>query len=1046
MAALANGLPALALDHSGEGHFDNTNPVQDDDQGLRVGVAKDDLHDLRLETANDPGHAAHASAAHASAAHASAAHANAAHTNAVHTNVAQKATGNAGPDQFQSPARFLGYEAGERFTRHQDILAYFRHVADASPHVHLKEYGESYRFRPLIAVFVSSEENLHGLDTIRVNNRRMAGLDPGEVEGRTAAILWMSYGIHGNESSSPEAAMWTLYALAAGMGANLEAGIHGGTEFEMDGGRESGMDGGRETELGENRNFGLGSDLKTALGQSMASATDIQKWLENTVVVIDPVLNPDGRERYVNWFDDTQGRFPDPRLETREHTEPWPGSRTNHYYFDLNRDWSWQTQIESKQRAALYYLWMPHVHADFHEMFTNDYYFPPAAEPFHTAITPWQREFQHKIGQNHAARFDRRHERYFTAEIFDLFYPGFGDTWPTFNGAIGMTYEQMGHSRAGNKMIDEHGDTLTLADRIRNHHEVGLSTVEVTAQNSERLREEFARYFRRAQEDPYGRYSAFVISGENHPDRLITFLDFLDRQEIRYYLAEGGRRFTGRHYASGEDQRRRTADTDIVVPVRQPKAVLTHVLFDPDPAVELADSNTYDITAWAIPYAYGLEAWATADEIRLSDEPVRTSTSYRPLFQSTDIQPDHTSYNRHSAYGSDGSNAVRTSNESGQRHTSVDREPSADERPSTDEGPSAHDDYAWLLAWGDVRDAAFVAGLLGRDVRMSITERSFTIAGRSWPSGSIVITRRANRHLGEHLPRIIDNVAARHDRFVQPVSTGLTDHGVDLGSPHVRPLEKPVIAVPSGDGIASGNLGEIRHFFDYTLEYPLAVFDQRRFSRFPLEDYNVLLLPEGSYSGWRDSDWDRIMEWVRKGGRLIAFPSVLRTLSDREDVPLSLRSFDAPGDNGNSVTAGTKGVYDDPEIAFPVSDARFENRRLQALNRQISGAVFRVELDDSHPLAYGIGPAYATLKRGTVLPDLLDDGWNVARIAAEDPILGGWAGQQAQRLAAGSLMAGTISSGRGQIVVLADNPLYRGFWRNGQLLFSNAVFQAWIAQ
>ncbi|TVQ71329.1 MAG: zinc carboxypeptidase [Balneolaceae bacterium] len=945
-----------------------------------------------------------------------------------HAGQAQDA-GQAPQNGIQSPSRFLGYAPGERFTRHHDILAYFRHVADASPHVHLKEYGESYRFRPLIAVFVSSEENLHGLDTIRVNNRRMAGLDPGEVEGRTAAILWMSYGIHGNESSSPEAAMWTLYALAAGMedslGTGMESGMDTDRETALDGGLESGMVAGRET----------------ALGPDMASASDIQKWLENTVVVIDPVLNPDGRERYVQWFDQTQGRHPDPRLETREHAEPWPGARSNHYYFDLNRDWAWQTQIESKQRAALYHLWMPHVHADFHEMFTNDYYFPPAAEPFHTAITPWQREFQHKIGQNHASRFDRRHERYFTAEIFDLFYPGFGDTWPTFNGAIGMTYEQMGHSRAGNKMIDEHGDTLTLAERIRNHHEVGLSTVEVTAQNSERLLHEFREYFRRAQQDPDGRFSAFVISGENHPDRLITFLDYLDRQEIRYHLAEGGRRFTGRHYASGEEQRRRTADTDIVVPVRQPKAVLTHVLFDPDPAVVLADSNTYDITAWAIPYAYGLEAWATADQIRLSDEPVRTSTSYRPLFPSTDSEPDHTSDNRHSAYGTDDNNAARTSNEPGQSHTSVDREPSGDQG------------YAWLLAWGDVRDAAFVAGLLSRDVRMSITERPFTIAGRSWPSGSVVITRRANRHLGDRLPRIIDNVAARHDRRVQPVSTGLTDYGVDLGSPHVRPLEKPVVAVPSGDGIASGNLGEIRHFFDYTLEYPLAVFDQRRFSRFPLEDYNVLLLPEGSYTDWRESDWDRIMEWVRKGGRLIAFPTVLRTLSAREDVPLTMRSFDAPGDSdvdpaasGAGSAASTKGVYDDPDSTFPTSDTRFENRRLQALNRQISGAVLRVELDDSHPLAYGIGPAYATLKRGAVLPELLTDGWNVARIAAEDPILGGWAGQEAQQLAAGSLMAGTISSGRGQIVILADNPLYRGFWRNGQLLFSNAIFQAWIAQ
>ena len=869
---------------------------------------------------------------------------------------ASESTDGTSRSSIQPPDRFLGCEAGERFTRHHDILAYFRYVAGESPRVRLKEYGESYSHRPLIAVFVSSEENMGGLDTIRVNNRRMAGLDPGEVEGRTAAIVWMSYGIHGNESSSPEAAMWTLHALASGMAA-----------------RSADADGG-------------------------SSADDIAEWLENTVVVIDPVLNPDGRERYVNWFDQTQGRFPDPRLETREHTEPWPGARSNHYYFDLNRDWAWQTQIESKQRIAFYNLWMPHVHADFHEMFTNDYYFPPAAEPFHKAITPWQREFQHKIGRNHAARFDRRHERYFTAEIFDLFYPGYGDTWPTFNGAIGMTYEQMGHGRAGTKMIDEHGDTLTLADRIRNHHEAGMSTVEVTAQNRDRLIHEFREYYRRAQQEPDGRYSAFVISGENNPDRLIALLDFLDRQEIRYHTAEGGRRFTGRHYASGEDQRRRTADTDIVVPVRQPKSVLTHVLFDPDPGVVLADSITYDITSWSLPYAFGLEAWATADRIRTTDEPVRTSTSYQPV------------------------------------------------RTSTNSESAGEEDYAWLLAWGDVRDAAFVAGLLRHDVRMSITEQSFTMSGRVWPSGSVVITRRANRHLGERLPRIIDTMAALHDRRVQAVSTGLSDSGVDLGSPHVHSLKKPVIAVPSGDGIHAGNLGEIRHFFDFTLEYPLAVFDQRRFSGFPLEEYNVLLLPDGGYSDWQDSDWDRILEWVRRGGRLIAFPGALRPLSAREDVSVTLRRFEADAASDSDPAPSTKVVYEDPDAEFMTGVIRFENRRQHSLNRQISGAVFRVELDDSHPLAYGIGPAYTTLKRGTVLPDLLTDGWNVARIASEDPLLGGWAGREAQQLAAGSLMAGTLSVGEGQIVVFADNPLFRGFWRNGHLLFSNALFQAWIAQ
>ncbi len=205
------------------------------------------------------------------------------------------------------------------------------------------------------------------------------------------------------------------------------------------------------------------------------------------------------------------------------------------------------------------------------------------------------------------------------------------------------------------------------------------------------------------------------------------------------------------------------------------------------------------------------------------------------------------------------------------------------------------------------------------------------------------------------------------------------------------------MAVPSGDGIQSNQLGEIRHFFDYTLEYPVAIFEQKRISRFPLDDYNVLILPDGRYTDWQDADWDRILEWVRKGGRLIAFPGVMSSLSAREEVSLSLRSFDAPDTHDTDPDAGTKGTCDRPDAAFPPNDLRFEDRRRRSLDRKISGAVFRVDLDDSHPLAYGIGSGYATLKRGTVLPDLLSEGWNVGRV-------------------------------------------------NGQLLFSNAIFQAWIAR
>ncbi|RMF60867.1 MAG: zinc carboxypeptidase, partial [Bacteroidetes bacterium] len=339
-----------------------------------------------------------------------------------------------GQDRLLAPADFLGYEPGTRFTPHHRVVAYFEHVAAASPNVRLEYYGETYEGRPLLVAYVARPDYLARLDAIRTNNLRLAGLAEGAVDGPTAALVWLSYNVHGNEAVSTEAALLTLYDLANPDNARTQA------------------------------------------------------WLDSTVVIIDPCINPDGRDRYVHWYNQTVGRFPDPNPDAREHHEPWPGGRTNHYYFDLNRDWAWATQQETRHRLPLYQRWLPHVHVDFHEQGVDEpYYFAPAAEPFHEAITPWQRELQTIIGQNHARYFDERGWLYFTRQVFDLFYPGYGDTWPTFNGAVGMTYEQGGSGRAGLAIRTAEGDTLTLAERIAHHHTTGLSTVEATARHRTRV-------------------------------------------------------------------------------------------------------------------------------------------------------------------------------------------------------------------------------------------------------------------------------------------------------------------------------------------------------------------------------------------------------------------------------------------------------------------------------------------------------------------------------------------------------------------------------
>jgi murein tripeptide amidase MpaA len=218
--------------------------------------------------------------------------------------------------QLKSPDDFLGYKVGTRYTPHWKIVNYFQHVAaNASSNVKLEQYGQTNEGRPLLLSFISSSENISRLEQIRLNNMRIANLAKDRaapIEDNAPAIVWLSYNVHGNETSSSEAAMMTIWALVD------------------------------------------------------PSNTKTKEWLRNTVVVIDPCINPDGRDRYVNWFNSIVGKNMNPTLAAREHREPWPGGRTNHYNFDLNRDWAWQTQIESQQRMKKYNEWMPYVHVDFH--------------------------------------------------------------------------------------------------------------------------------------------------------------------------------------------------------------------------------------------------------------------------------------------------------------------------------------------------------------------------------------------------------------------------------------------------------------------------------------------------------------------------------------------------------------------------------------------------------------------------------------------------------------------------------------------------------
>ncbi|NNE69121.1 MAG: zinc carboxypeptidase [Rhodothermales bacterium] len=810
---------------------------------------------------------------------------------------------------LQSPADFLGYELGSRFSRHHQVVDYFEHVAANSDRVSLQQYGETYEGRPLMLAFVGTEDRVADLEAVRRGNMSRAGLDESASPGQVP-IVWLSYNVHGNESVSTEASMATLYELVRPGGSS--------------------------------------------------------EWLENTLVVIDPCINPDGRDRYANWYNETVGFRPNADPAAREHREPWPGGRTNHYHFDLNRDWAWQTQQESQHRLALYNSWLPQVHVDFHEQGVDSpYYFAPAAEPYHDAITDWQRAFQDSVGTNHARYFDKNGWLYFTREVFDLFYPGYGDTYPTFNGGIGMTYEQGGSGRAGLAIRTAEGDTLTLGDRIEHHHTTGLSTVETTSRVADRVLDEFSRFYKDAVERPQGTYRTFIMKASSGSQRLATVASHLDKLGIEYgTVSTPSRRVNGRDYRTGASASAQAEAGDLVVNVRQPKGVLTRVLLEPDPRVP--DSLTYDITAWALPYAYGLDAVATE----------------------ADIQPT--------------------------APFEVEPSPSA----------SGSQPYAYALRWDSPEDVAFLAAALQAGINARVNTEPFRTRGASFEAGTVLFTRAGNEPLGQAFHTRVTSLAGDHNIELTPLASGRVLEGSDFGSNRVRFVTAPKVMVATGSPVSSYSAGQIWHWFEQQLGYQVSMVNAEDLGGIDLDDYDVLVLPSGSYGRiLTDSVLDDIRTWVRGGGRLVAIDGAARSLVGKDGFDIQ-RKEAADGD-------------DDDEPADRLRD--YGDRTRAGLTENVSGAVFRTRVDPSHPLGFGMGRGYYTLRRSSSGFEYLEDGWNVGVIEAGSR-LSGKVGAEARDGVEESLAFGAQDMGRGVVIYLMDDPLFRAFWYEGRLLMGNAVF------
>jgi hypothetical protein len=824
----------------------------------------------------------------------------------------------------------LGHDFGERITPPEDVPRYLRALAQAAPdRARLTEYARSWQDRPLWLFVIGSADRMKQLDQIRAARRRMAdprGLSAGEIDElvKTQPVITaLLHSIHGNEISGVDAALAEAYHLLAAQG----------------------------------------------------DAT-VDLILRESIVLIDPMQNPDGRARFIASNTHAHAMAPDGEPVAAERDEPWPGGRSNHYLFDLNRDWFPLNHPESRGKVAFLNDWLPQVVVDLHEMGgESQYYFPPAAPPNAANTTPAQQKWMEVFGRANAARFDQRGFQYFIREIFDSFYPGYGASWPFYMGALGKTFE-MASSR-GLVYQRRDGSVLTYRDGVVRHFVAAIQTAETAARHREQMLRDFIDY-RRSAVTEGGQTEYVLLRGEDGAklERLgeVLVANGLDVRRVEQAVTSGGREIPA---------------GSLIVPLGQPMGQMVRTLLDPQTSmgeefiaeqdrrrrVRLPD-QIYDITAWSLPLTFDIDL--------------------------------------HIA----------------ERGTGARTTPWTPDRPVT----LASGSVGYLIPWGSGTAAATVQALKdGLTVRA--TGGAFTLGGRQYGIGTVLLRNEENP---PDLHQRLQKLAATHHLDVVPIDTAWVDEGLSLGSNTVRVLKLPRVLLAWDAPTQSLSAGWARFTLERRFGQPVSVIRVGSLGRVQLNNYDVVVLPSGNYGNALDGALPRLRQWLQDGGTLVTLAEASRwAVGDRVDLLGTYTELrDGRPDRPADEPERPRGT---PPEEFDLDKALTPPRERPELT---TGILARVTMNMEHWLSSGTdGEIQAMVEGNRVFAPLtLDRGTNVGLYAERDRLLASgliWNEARTQLAQKAFLMHQAI--GQGRIVAFAEDPNFRGFTEQTQLLFMNAV-------
>lgn len=857
------------------------------------------------------------------------------------------------------PEKFIGYSVGERFTHYSDIMAYYDKLATVSNRIKIIEYGQTNERRKLRLLLISSPENLANSAQIRQENirlgdpRTLSTKDLDRITMSLPSTVWLSYGVHGDESSSCEAAMQVVYHLLA--------------------------------------------------DQSEETA----KILKGTFIIIDPLVNPDGRERYVSFYEQSMGKHPRSDVNAYEHAQSWPGGRFNHYLFDLNRDWAWMTQVESYARVQVFRQWQPQTHVDYHEMSPDStYFFPPAAKPINQNLPPIINEWLDIFGKGNAAMLDRFGVSFYTREDYDLQYPSYGDSWPSLNGAIGMTYEQGGGGRAGlsYKPADKL-TTLTLRDRTWHHFLTSVATLKTAVDNREKRLRDYYKFRQQAIENGKTEtMKSFVLLNGEDPARTAKLVNLLMAQGIEVHKLKSSFKTKNAHsYFSLLPQLTEEKEFPVgsyIVNLAQPTGILAKALLEPEAV--LKDLYFYDVTGWSLPLAYGVESYWLEELIENPAEKLTEKVSIKGEVIGEKAQ------------------------------------------------------FAYLFGYESNAAAKTLIQLLNENYEAFVALKPVKVLGRQFNYGAIVVPVEKNP---PQIHQRIAELARENGHTVIAAPSARTEDGIDLGSTRVRFIRKPKVLVVTGPGINVTDYGSIWFQFDEVYGVDFIPVAAQQLGGVDLRNYNTIILPDdqnGAYERlFGKGTIEKLSRWIREGGTLIAvkggavfatakqsgLTSVTYKLLDKreEEDRIDREKEKAKDAKEQQPSSQEQTPARKPEELLAEKLVSYADKEQKRMAESIPGTLMKIKLDNTHPLGLGYKDELVILNVSSPILSLTSKGDNVAYYPKENFKISGFLTIDNEKKLSHSGFLIKERLDKGSVILYADDPNFRSFWEGTTRLFLNGI-------